>query len=119
VTADLAAARDWYHRAALKNQPSAQLALGDLIRETASTGEALAEAVHWYEAAAQAGLPRASLSLGAMYEAGAGVARDPERAQACYRRAAGAGLAEAEAALRRLGASPSVADNPSPYATAG
>ena len=54
VPVDLGAARGWYERAARAGQPSAQLALGDLLTETATDAAGIAEAIEWYRAAAAA-----------------------------------------------------------------
>jgi TPR repeat protein len=100
VARDLDMARYWYRRAALHDQPSAQIALGDLLLATANGEADQAEAARWYETAALAGVPGANLSLGRLYEQGLGVPRDLAKATACFRRAAQAGVPGAEEALR-------------------
>jgi len=104
LAADKKASLLWYRRAANQNHASAQVALGDLLLESAKSPEALSEARTWYSAAARAGNPKASLTLGQMHEAGLGVRRDLEAALGFYRQAADGGLEEAKDGIRRCSA---------------
>jgi TPR repeat protein len=55
VPADAKAAEQYYRQAAQGNNVSAQLALGDLIAERATTKAAWGEAARWFRMAAKSG----------------------------------------------------------------
>jgi TPR repeat protein len=63
IPADVNAARRYYRSAALSNHVSAQLALGDLIAESATSDSDWSEAMHWYRLAAENGNTNAKARL--------------------------------------------------------
>ncbi|WP_188055720.1 SPOR domain-containing protein [Sphingosinithalassobacter sp. CS137] len=98
VDADLAAAEDWYRRAALQGHPQAEDNYGLALFQNGKRGEA----VQWLQRSASRGEPRAQFVLGTMYFNGDEVERDWVRAYALIVRSSQAGLPQANQALAQM-----------------
>lgn len=86
---DVAAAADWYRRAARQDHAAAAYNLAGLLMQG---GNGLArdveEAMHWYQVAAEGGLAQAANNLGILLQQGKAGEADPEAAFTWFRRAA-------------------------------
>jgi len=101
VKLDLATARSWYERAALKGHIEAQTVLGLLLFQN---GDKVG-AVRWLKPAAEAGETRALLLYGAsVYHGDGGLKADPVLGYAYISRAAAQGLESAKSTLASLDA---------------
>ncbi len=96
---DLAAARDWFRRAALKGHLPAQANLGILLYQAGEKPEA----TRWLKSAADRNEMRAQYVLGVAHWNGDGVPRSLGLAYAYLLRSSAQGLAEATSALGNLG----------------
>ena len=105
VAADVEAAERSYRSAAQRNHVPAQVALGDLIAERATSNAAWAEAAECFRLAADSGNPVAMTRLAQLHERGQGVRLDRQAALVLYQRAAAAGNEDAKLAVVRMAAS--------------
>lgn len=102
VKADLAAARDWYTKAASQGHVAAAFNLG-MLEAQSGTREGYNHAVRWFNQAASRGLADAQFNLGMLYAQGLGIGRDPVEAFAWFSAAAAQGDAGAAAERDRIG----------------
>ena len=98
VPINLAAAKDWFERAANKGHVDAQTTLGLLLFQNGDQAEGL----RWLKGAADKGEPRALLVYGTALVNGDGVTQDPAVGYAYVSRAAAQGLAPAKETLKQL-----------------
>lgn len=106
VPINLAAAKDWFERAANKGHVDAQTTLGLLLFQNGDQAEGL----RWLKSAADKGEPRALLVYGTALVNGDGVSQDPVVGYAYVSRAAAQGLAPAKETLKQLDGILSVED---------
>lgn len=86
---DIAAAADWYRRAAKQDHAAAAYNLAGLLMQGGDGLEKnLGEAARWYRVAAEGGLAQAANNLGVLLQKGEGVEADPDTAFSWFRRAA-------------------------------
>ena len=102
VTPDDGHAERFYLQAAEQGHVSAQLALGSLKAQNASTDSDWREVAKWYRAASELGSPAACYALAQLHENGRGLRVDAHAALALYQRAIAGGLSSAEADVRRI-----------------
>jgi TPR repeat protein len=97
VPLDLAAAAQWYTRAADQGSVAAQYMLGVVYSKGQGVTRDSGTAIQWYTRAAEQGSPSAQYILGVIYEKGQGVVvPDEEEAFKWYMRAAEGGHADAQ-----------------------
>jgi len=102
VMPDDAEAERLYSAAAKQGHSSAQLALGSLQAQAATTDAEWIQVAGWYRLASEAGHPTAMISLAQLHESGRGVPADLGAALKLYQRALAAGLADAAAEVQRV-----------------
>ncbi len=100
---DYAKAREWYEKAAAKDNADAMFSLGVLYEYGRGVAQDYAKAREWYEEAAAKGNADAMTNLGLLYDNGQSVAQDYAKARAWYQKAA-KGHARAKARLEQLSA---------------
>jgi cell division septation protein DedD len=98
VPADMAAAEEWYRKAALQGHPQAEENYGLALFENNKR----LQAVEWLQKAAARGEPRSQYVLGTMYFNGDGVDKDWVRAYALTVRASAQGLPQASTAQAQM-----------------
>ncbi|MEI9851597.1 MAG: SPOR domain-containing protein [Sphingomonas sp.] len=98
VNADLAAAEEWYRKAAVQGHPQAEDNYGLALFQNGKR----TQAVEWLKRSSARGEPRAQFVLGTMFFNGDNVERDWVRAYALIVRASQAGLPQASAALSQM-----------------
>ena len=91
-------AKKWYQKAAEMGDTRAQLALGNLLKESLLYDEA----VKWYQKAADVGDARGQCELGCMYENGYGVLKDLDKAEELYIKSAEQGNVNAQFLLGKF-----------------
>lgn len=104
VSADPAAALDWFRQAAAEGHTLAEHNLGNAYAAGRGVAPDATAAVVWWTKAALKGDAVTQLRLGEAYEQGKGVAIDLPAARRWYADAAARGNALAATALQRLGA---------------
>ncbi len=102
VQQDLAAAAEWYQRAADQGLPAAQNNLGLLYARGRGVPQDPVRAAAMWESAAKEDHPMAQYNLGLAFYRGTGVEKDRTRAHQWFRRAAQSGLTDAQFALAQL-----------------
>lgn len=115
VTADLAAATEWYRRAAVQGHERAQDSYGLLLFQ----GGQRDEAMPWLQKSASRGEPRAQYLLGTALFNGEFIGKDWVRAYALMSRAAAAGLPQARTSLTEMDKYVSADDKQKALAMAG
>lgn len=98
VNTDLAAAEDWYRKAALQGHPQAEENYGLALFQNNKR----ADAVKWLEKGVARGEPRSQFVLGTMLFNGDAVSKDWVRAYALMVRANSTGLPQAGATLAQM-----------------
>ena len=93
VTQDYAQAREWYEKAAAKDQEHAMINLGQLYENGHGVVQDYTKAREWYEKAAADAV--AMRNLGILYENGRGVPQDYAKAHEWYEKAAAKDSADA------------------------
>jgi TPR repeat protein len=88
VAQDYAKAREWYEKAAAKDEASALVNLGVLYDNGQGVAQDYAKAREWYEKAAAKDEASALVNLGLLYANGQGVAQDYAKAREWYEKAA-------------------------------
>ena len=99
VKKDLAAAADWYQKAAEHGLSDAQNSLGMLL---ATTRKDYAGAEQWFSQAAAQGNPDAQYNLGVLHRSGLGGQRDYELAARWFQKSAQQGHVNAQATLGKM-----------------
>ena len=95
----MAAAAEWYQRAAEAGDTAAQFRMATLYDRGEGVAQDWTEAAAWYARAAEGGSAEAAYNLAILHRHGKGVAKDPEREQALLAQAALSGDAPAQTAL--------------------
>ena len=99
VAQDYAKAREWYEKAAAKDDAQAMATLGWLYANGQGVAQDYAKAREWYEKAAAKDDAQAMATLGWLYANGQGVAQDYAKAREWYEKAAAKDNAQAMATL--------------------
>ena len=99
---DYGKAREWYEKAAAKDNAGAMSSLGWLYDHGQGVAQDYGKAREWYDKAAAKGNANAMSSLGWLYANGHGVAQDYGKAREWYEKAAAKGNASAKKALEQL-----------------
>jgi TPR repeat protein len=102
VEQDYAKAREWYEKAAAKDNTSAMFDLGWFYDSGEVVEQDYAKAREWYEKAANKGDASAMGNLGGLYYTGHGVAQDYAKAREWFEKAANKGDATGTAYLETL-----------------
>jgi TPR repeat protein len=102
VPQDYAKAREWYEKAAAKDNAAAMNNLGGLYENGNGVAQDYAKARELYEKAAAKGFGTPMSNLGWLYENGKGVPQDYAKARELYEKAAAKGNEDAKQRLERL-----------------
>jgi TPR repeat protein len=102
VTQDYVKAREWYEKAAAKDNATAMFNLGWLYDNGQGVTQDYVKAREWYEKAAAKDKASAMVNLGWLYENGRGVTQDYIKAREWYEKAADKGDTDAKTQLERL-----------------
>jgi TPR repeat protein len=95
VARDYAKAREWFEKAAAKDNSEAMNSLGWLYQNGLGVAQDYGKAREWFEKAAAKDNPVAMNNLGWLYQNGLGVAQDYGKAREWYGKAAAKGNADA------------------------
>jgi TPR repeat protein len=102
VQKDDAKAREWYEKAAAKNETIAMFNLGGFYESGRGIPQDYDKAREWYEKAAANGDTDSMVNVGLLYAKGLGVPHDPEKAREWYEKGAALGSERAKLRLRKL-----------------